>query len=452
MINFGKSVNTIVFPEYSESEVIKSLVRSAQDYKENEKAKRRTALDFYLYQNTDEHVQQWFESESLQQVPVYPQAVVQRFARARMMLYKSPAKRYIGGEINDDYNSICYMLDSKIKMFSEIAWLLGDSYLKTSYNSHKERLEYTILPEVKEYHVMGESVPFGMSYEVESPFKNKRMFVYWSEDRDGVKGSHFKFDQDGKRYAVGDNTEMINPYGILPITKVDNLRNSYDVVRSALQISIAMTEIALNVRFRLGQPVFTGIDEGQSEIKSGIDNAIFLSEGSDFKYVAPNGNMMEMIEAVKLFANITAENNHLRIRWGESGGNAPSGEALRILELENHESRESDMLLYKEFESERYKVDRKILEVHNVMNLPEEYHIDFGEVEYPMSVEQELKMLDWKIANNVMTQKDVLQYFNPDMSDSELESKLGEVQEEKNQANEQERANQPVFGGLRTLG
>ena len=104
MINFGKSVNTIVFPEYSESEVIKSLVRSAQDYKENEKTKRRTALDFYLYQNTDEHVQQWFESESLQQVPVYPQAVVQRFARARMMLYKSPAKRYIGGEINDDYN------------------------------------------------------------------------------------------------------------------------------------------------------------------------------------------------------------------------------------------------------------------------------------------------------------------------------------------------------------
>lgn len=452
MLNFGKSVNTVVFPEYSEQEVIKSLVKSAQDYKENDKAKRRTALDFYLYQNTETHVQQWFESESLQQVPVYPQAVVQRFARARMMLYKSPAKRFVGGEINEDYNNLCHMLDSKVKMFSEVAWLLGDAYFKTSFNTHKNRLEYTILPEVKEYHVIGESVPFGMSYEVESPFKNKRMFVYWSEDREGVKGSHFKFDQDGKRYVVGDNTEMINPYGIVPITKVDNFRNSYDVVRSALQISIAMTEIALNVRFRLGQPVFTGINEGQSEVKSGIDNAVFLPDGADFKYVAPQGDMTEMIEAVKLFANITAENNHLRIRWGESGGNAPSGEALRILELENHESRESDVLLYKEFEQERFKVDRKILEVHGVLNLPEEYHADFGEIEYPMSVEQELKLLEWKLNNGVMTQRDVLIYFNPDMSEDELNDKLGEVQEEKNQATEQEQANTPVFGGLRTLG
>ena len=71
MISFGKSVNSVVFPEYSEAEVIKSLIKSAQDYRENEKGKRRTALDFYLYQNTERHVQQWFESESLQQVPVF---------------------------------------------------------------------------------------------------------------------------------------------------------------------------------------------------------------------------------------------------------------------------------------------------------------------------------------------------------------------------------------------
>ena len=452
MINFGKSVNSVVFPEYSESAVIKSLIQSAQDYRESEKAKRRTALDFYLYQNTERHIQQWFESDSLQQVPVFPQAVVQRFARARMMLYKNPCKRYIGNEINDDYNKMTYMLDSKIKMFSEIAWLLGDCYFKSSFNESKQRLEYTILPDVKEYCVIGESNPFGMSCEVESPFKNKRMFVYWSEDREGVQGAHFKFDQDGKRYPVGDNSEMVNPYGIIPIAKLDNYKNSYDVVRSALQISIAMTEIALNVRFALGQPVFTGVMEGQSEIKSGIDNALFLGEDSDFKYVSPNGSMMDMIEAVKLFANVTAENNHLRIRWGESGGNAPSGEALRILELENHESREADTLIYREFENDRYAIDRAILETHKVMTLPDEYYVDFGEVEYPMSVEQELKMLEWKMANGVMTKKDVLKYFNPDMSEAELDEKLDEVQEEQQQTTQQEQANQPVFGGLRSLG
>ena len=202
-----------------------------------------------------------------------------------------------------------------------------------------------------------------------------------------------------------------------------------------------MTEIALSVRSRLGQPVFTGIDEGQSVIKSGIDSAIILPEGASFQYVSPSGGIGEMIDSVKAFANQTAENNHLRIRWGESGGNSPSGEALRILEIENLESRESDIPYFKEWEHSRFEIDRIILEKHGVMNLSEDLSIDFGEVTYPMSVDQELKMLDWKIANGVMSKRDVLLYFNPDMSDEELDMKMGEVQEEKQQERETQ---QPV--------
>ena len=163
-----------------------------------------------------------------------------------------------------------------------------------------------------------------------------------------------------------------------------------------------------------------------------------------------------MIESVKAFANQTAENNHLRIRWGESGGNSPSGEALRILEIENLESRESDIPYFKEWEQTRYMIDRTILETHGVITLPDMLSLDFGEVSYPMSVEQELKMLDWKIAHGIMTKKEVLLYFNPDMSDEELELKLNEVKEEKTAEVEAEReatqAGQPVFEGLRKLG
>ena len=67
------------------------------------------------------------------------------------------------------------------------------------------------------------------------------------------------------------------------------------------------------------------------------------------------------------------------------------------------------------------------------MNLSEDLSIDFGEVSYPMSVEQELKMLEWKLANGIMSKRDLLLHFNPDMSDEELETKMGEVQEEKQQ-------------------
>jgi len=69
---------------------------------------------------------------------------------------------------------------------------------------------------------------------------------------------------------------------------------------------------------------------------------------------------------------------------------------------------------------------------------------------------QELKMLDWKIANGLMTRKELLLYFNPDMSDEELEMKLNEVKEEKTADMEAEKeakeASQPAFEGLRKLG
>lgn len=50
-----------------------------------------------------------------------------------------------------------------------------------------------------------------------------------------------------------------------------------------------------------------------------------------------------------------------------------------------------------------------------------------------MSVEEEIKILQWKLDNGIMTKRDLLLYYNPDMSDEELEMKLGEVQEERQQ-------------------
>ena len=62
-----------------------------------------------------------------------------------------------------------------------------------------------------------------------------------------------------------------------------------------------------------------------------------------------------------------------------------------------------------------------------------------------MSVDQELKMLEWKMANGIMSQRDLLLHFNPDMSDEEIQMKVSELQEEKATQVQQEReAQQPV--------
>ena len=420
----------LTIPNLGRMAVMDSVKKAEDMVLEDEYAKKQTALDFYYNRNIDSHIDPFFPGHTLSQIPVTFLRVLPKFARARMMLYKTPPKRIIGGEVNDEYNEIAYMLDSTTKQFSELAWLLGGCHFKSKYNERRQRLEYEILPFVKEYYLYGDSEPYGYSYEIDKGNNKNRQFVFWSEDRDGMQGMHFRFDQKGKRYAVKGNEEMINPYGIAPISKVMFNRASYDVTRVSMHIMIAMTEIALSVRFRLGQPVFTGLEEGQSKLTAGIDNAYILPEGASFNYVSPSGSLVEMIEAVKSMANQVAENNQLRIRWGESGGNAPSGEALRIMEIENLETRKSDVPVFREFEHQRYEIDRRILEVHNVLNLPEEYSVDFGEVTFPMSPKEEREMLSWKLDNNIISQKDLLLYYNPDMSDEELEMKLSGIMEE----------------------
>ena len=429
MYNFGKSVNRVVIPEFSESVVLQSVKEAYKSYLEKTNNELMESLDFYYNQNLDIHLEQWFASDSLQQVPPFVQSCVPRFAKARMMLYKENPNRLIAGEMNEGYNDAAYKLNSKTREFAELAWLLGSCWFKTRYNERKTRLEYEVLPNVKEYYFYGESEPYGYSYEIEGNAIDKR-YVFWSEDRERMAGMHFEFDQKGKRYAVQGNEDMINPYGMNPISRAMFTKSSYDVTRAALHIGIAMTEIALSTRFRLGQPVFTGIDEGQSKLSSGVDKALILPEVASFSYQSPTGSLNEMIEAVKSMANQTAENNQLRIRWGESGGNAPSGEALRILEIENLEARKSDESLFREWEHSRYEIDRRVLEVHGLMNLSEDYAVDFGEVSYPMSPQEERAWLDWKMANGIMSKKDLLLYFNPDMSDEELQAKLNEVREE----------------------
>ena len=451
MYNFGKSVNRVVIPEMSESIVLDSVKDAYKSYLEKEDTSIMESLDFYYNQNLDRHLEQWFASDSLQQVPPFIQSCVPRFAKARMMLYKETPQRFIAGEINEEYQDLAYKINSKTREFAELSWLLGCCWFKSRYNERKNRLEYEVLPNVKEYYFYGETEPYGYSYEIEGNATDKR-YVFWSEDRDGIQGMHFEFDEKGKRYAVQGNEEMVNPYGINPVSNMMFSKSSYDVTRAALHIAIAMTEIALGTRSKLGQPVFTGIEEGQSKLKAGIDKALILPEGASFSYQSPSGSLIEMIETVKAMANQAAENNQLRIRWGESGGSTPSGEALRILEIENLEARKSDESLFREWEHSRYEIDRVILETHGVINLSEDYAVDFGEVSCPMSPQEERAWLDWKMAKGIMSKKDLLLYFNPDMTEEEIEMKLGEVRDETVAEREAKEPPKPTFGGLRELG
>ena len=440
------TVNDVVLPDYSEQIVLDSIRKAQSGLKAQEDAERATALDFYYHRDVDKHIEQWFSASTMEQVLAFPQKVVPRFARARNMLFKSPPKRMINGEQSDDYNAITHHLNTKAREFNETSWLTGCMAFRSKWG--KDRVEYDIIPFFKRYFLEGESEPFGVSYEVGRDYKNNRIFVYWSEERDGVPGKHFKYDQAGRVMQV--NEDNINPYRILPVTFADYTSAASDVVRAAVQIGIANTEIALAERFAFGQPVATGIEEA-TKMKLGIDRVLLLPEGASFSFVGNPGSLTEMIEVSKSFANQTAINNHLRIKWDESG-NAPSGAALRIMEMENLESRTSDIPKWRDWEHERYEVDREIIRVHTGKDMGENYTVDFAEVEFPLDQTQEFARLEFMMDKGLMDRTDLIRYFNPDISEEDLEKLMNRVDENKKKEAQAQQPEQPQSAIQRILG
>ena len=424
-------------PELSESMVMESVRRAQEGVANKEDAEKAVALDFYYHKDVDKHIDQWFSKATLNQVPSFPQKIVPRFAKARMMLYKNSPLRMINGDVNESYSDYSNKLNQKVREFAELSWLTSSMGLRTRWNERRSILEYDIIPYFKRYMVDGEMR--GVSYEVERDAKNNRIFVFWSDEL------HFKYDQAGRMIQVNDGNE--NPYGVIPVSFVDYPQGASDVIRASIQIGIANTEIALAERFSFGQPVASGLDNATT-LSMGIDKVMILPEGASFSFVGNPGSLKDMTEVTKSFANQTALNNHLRIKWDDSG-NPQSGEAIRMLEIENLEARVSDIPIWREWERERYEIDRSVIRAHTGKDLGERYSVDFAEIEFPKSPQEERAELDWKLEKGLISREDLFRHFNPDISDEDLKTKLGEVDEAKAV---ETKATPPQFEGLRKLG
>jgi len=418
----------IMLPDLGKEAVLRSVKDAEYSALDNTIAEKNTSLDFYYNRNLDEHIQQYFSTESLSQIPPVLMSLVKRFAKSRLMLLKQPAERFINGEFNDYYTEKTHNLDSKVREFGELAWLLGSCHLQSMYNPKTQRIEYKIHPIVKEYVYDGEV--YGVSYEIHRDFNGDRQFAFWSKPLDGEQGMHFRFNVNGKMMPVGNNLEMVNPYNLIPLSKVEFNTNASDVTRCAVHASNAWTEVMIATRLMMGSPVITGLDtEIPPYLKFGVDRLIALPEGASMQYVSPSANLGQMIQSVKDLINQVGQNHSLTIRWGESSA-PPSGEALKILSVDNIETRESDIPVFRDFEHDRYEIDRELLSVHEGTNLSEKYSVDYPEVGFPMTWTEERNKLEFMMEHNLITRKELIRKFNPDIDEAELALKMEELEPE----------------------
>ena len=409
------------------------LMDTIQEGVQKEHEERERLLDYYEGINLEQDIKGYFDSDSLSQIPPMYINLVRAIISRRALVYQEAPVRY-----NDKYNEVIGDLDSFMKQFEQLTYLLGTEALYTHWDDNAKKLKYRPIHFFTPFFRPNEDEPFAIIYQAESQLQARTedaQYMFWSKDTEDMEGKHFCISSKGKITSMIEGDR--NPYGDIlpfniahrhPYTRDFFREGASDLVNGMRSVNIMLTELALHGRFQLGQPVFTGLDTEQ-RISMGQDKALVLPEGANFNYATPNANVQAMIESTKYMVDSIAQANNVKINW--TNNQAESGLSKKMSQLDLMDSLRSDIeQIYRPFEKEQFKIAQRICEVSGGINLGDQFSIDFAEREVPMSQDEEIKYYDWAFQNNIETRQSYLRKKNPDLQEEEIQGIVEQIDEE----------------------
>ena len=416
------------------------LMDTIEEGLEKEHSERERLLDYFEGLNLQHDIKQYFDSESLSQIPPMYINLVRNIISRRALVYQQAPVRF-----NEKYNEIIGDFDSFMKQFEQLTYLLGTEALYTHWDDNAKKLKYRPIHFFTPFFKPNEDEPFAIMYQAESHLQARTedaQYMFWSKDTDDMEGKHFMISSRGKITSIVPDDR--NPYGDVlpfniahrhPFTRDFFREGASDLVDGMRSINIMLTELALHGRFQLGQPVFTGLDTEQ-RISMGQDKALVLPEGANFSYATPNANVQAMIESTKYMVDSIAQANNVRINWADKS--QESGLSKKMSQLDLMDALRSDIeQIYRPFEKEQFRIAKRICEVSGGINLGDQFSIDFAEREVPMSTDEEIKYYSWAFQNDLETRQSYLRKKNPDLQEEEITAIVEQIDAEQPQAQEE---------------
>ena len=432
----------MIIQDLSEQLIIDSLSSYLNNIETKRTREREYLLDFYEGFNQEDYIGKYFGSESLQQVPLFSQNLTRRVCKARGQAYKRPART----KADPRYNELADLqdLNSKRRQLEQMTFLLGTMAFRSLWNPSRNKVEYELLPFFEPLFLPGEKEPFGVIYAIQNEGLarlSKQEFIVWTAEREGAPARHFGIDSHGDKFSFNEGD--INPYGILPVSFVHRyspirdfwVGDASDVVRADLALSVAAMEISLCLRLgAIGVKFVTGVDD-RSRISLGVDKILYLPEGANFGVTGPSASIPDLITGAKFLTEQTLNNNQLRVKFIDSHGNAESAEALRIQDIDSYQETQSNIEdTWRSWESKRFEIDKRIIEVQTGKSLNSEYLVDFEEPQI-LSPSEEREMFTWLFQNKLATRESYLLLKNPDMLPEDAKKLLEEVDDSEGQTN-----------------
>ena len=403
----------------------------------------RKHLNYYSGVSTEQYISNYFSGDAFSEIPPSMTNFTRKFINKISRIYSLGAKRNLGN-LTERYQELTPTKDVRMKHSERMTRLLGTVANRIHWLDGF--FDYRPIYYFEAYFDENPFVPSAIVYPLlnsTSDLSNtdNLQWEYWDSEKYGI------MNEDGKM-----TEEIDNPYGILPFVfthREDQLDSFFvegasDVVNCNEQVNIALTEMNLGMRFNMfGQPWVTGLRADQSMLRAGSNTILDMGEDGAYNITSPSGNIEEAINNIKFQIELVASNNHLWIQWAESGGEVPSGISLMIKDMERKEDYYDDIALWRLYEQDFYNVERTIAE-YNGISLPEEFGVDFEEVDYPKTVQDQILKDEFDIQNNLITRAKIMVRENKDLTEKQAQKLI----DENRRVNEQENS-QSIFTQFR---
>ena len=403
----------------------------------------RKHLNYYSGVSTEQYISNYFSGDAFSEIPPSMTNFTRKFINKISRIYSLGAKRNLGN-LTERYQELTPTKDVRMKHSERMTRLLGTVANRIHWLDGF--FDYRPIYYFEAYFDENPFVPSAIVYPLlnsTSALSNtdNLQWEYWDSEKYGI------MNEDGKM-----TEEIDNPYGILPFVfthREDQLDSFFvegasDVVNCNEQVNIALTEMNLGMRFNMfGQPWVTGLRADQSMLRAGSNTILDMGEDGAYNITSPSGNIEEAINNIKFQIELVASNNHLWIQWAESGGEVPSGISLMIKDMERKEDYYDDIALWRLYEQDFYNVERIIAE-YNGISLPEEFGVDFEEVDYPKTVQDQILKDEFDIQNNLITRAKIMVRENKDLTEKQAQKLI----DENRRVNEQENS-QSIFTKFR---
>ena len=414
-------INSVFTRNRSVEQIIKeSISDNKLSIQKNRRDLVRKMLNYYGGNYTSQYIEQYFNSESFQEIPCYNANFTRRFINKMSRIYTVGANR----NVSPQYDMLTTKKNARMKHVERMTRLIGTVATQVIYkeNHGKPCFEYRPVYYF-DVELKDPFTPSAIMYPLlmmpeDILYNDKLEYAYFDEQ------IYAHYDSDGNIVE-----EYEHGYGVLPFLfthreeQLDEffVDGANDIIDCNEQVNIAMTEMQLGLRFQMfGQPFMTGVDSDKRIERAGSDQILDLPEGATYNIAAPSGDINAVIENIKFQLDLVAQNNHLYVQFAQDGGETPSGIALKIKDLERFEDYQDDIELWRMYEHDLYHVEKHIAEYNNI-RLPEELKLDFNEPEYPKTVQDQIMLDEHRIKHHMIDEADLLMSYNKDLTRKEAE-------------------------------